>query len=204
MQVLEINHSNYEGRPMDEHRTYSFLRALNQIENKRNKIAVDLGCGHCKFTDIASVYFDRVVAIDSRTERVPTALPDNVEFIQYNAVDHTLYAFDVIICLGLLYHLTAKEQIYILKRALGKELIIDTHMATIGHTVISEGYEGVYYKEADTVEEMMKNPKASTTTLQSFWFYEDEFYRMLEDIGYKTIIKFTPEHFPGRTFMYIK
>lgn len=204
MQALEINHSNYEGRSMDEHRTYSFLRALNEINEKENKTAVDLGCGHCKFTDIASVYFDRVFAVDARTERVPETLPKNVSFVKHNAVDHNLELYDVVICLGLLYHLTASEQITILKKALGKELIIDTHMATIGHTVISEGYEGVFYKEGDSMEEMMKNPKASTTTLKSFWFYEDEFYRMLREVGYTRIIKFTPEHFTGRTFMYIR
>src|SRR5690606_35935128 len=139
MSILEINHSNYEGRQMDEHRTYLLLRALNEINEKKSKVAVDLGCGHCKFTDIASVYFDRVVSVDARTERVSETLPKNVSFVKHNAVDHNLELYDVVICLGLLYHLTAAEQITILKKALGKELIIDTHMAIIGHTVISEG-----------------------------------------------------------------
>lgn len=189
---------------MDEHRTYSFLRALDDIKDKKNKKAVDLGCGHCKFSDIASVFFKSVYSVDSRTVRVPSVLPGNVNYIQDNAVEHDLKNYDVIICLGLLYHLTAEEQIHILTKALGKELIIDTHMSIFGNEVVSEGYRGMYYKEADNVTQMMNNPKASTTTLQSFWFHEIEFERMLFDIGYSTIIKYTPEHYPNRTFMLIK
>lgn len=205
MQVLEkIKKSNYKGRSMGDHRTYSFLRALNDIKDKENKIAVDIGCGHCKFTDIASVFFKKVFSVDSRAVRVPDSLPENVSFIQDNAVEHDLKDYDVVIFLGLLYHLTAKEQIGILKKALGKELIIDTHMAINGNEVISEGYKGTIYKEAENLNQMMMNPKASTTTLRSFWFYESEFKRMLYDIGFKIIIKYTPEHFPGRTFMLIK
>lgn len=201
---MEIKHNNYLGRPMDEHRTYSFLNALKEINYKDKKIAVDLGCGHCKFTDIASVFFKEVYAVDSRTVRVPKILPKNVEFIKDNAVTHDLSNYDVVICLGLLYHLKAREQIYILKKALGKELIIDTHMSLKGNEEISEGYKGTFYKEADNMQQMMQNPKASTTTLESFWFKESEFERMLKEIGYATIIKFEPEHYPNRTFMYIK
>lgn len=201
---MEIKHNNYFNRPMDDHRTYSFLNALNEIQDKNKKIAVDLGCGHCKFTDLASIFFKEVYAIDSRIVRVPKTLPKNVEFIKDNAVTHNLSNYDVIICLGLLYHLTAKEQIYILKNALGKELVIDTHMALKGKEVISDDYKGVFYKEADNINDMMKNPRASTTTLESFWFNESEFEKMLKNIGYTTIIKFMPEHYPNRTFMYIK
>lgn len=201
---MEIRHNNYFDRSMDEHRTYSFLNALNEIQDKDKKIAVDLGCGHCKFTDIASIFFKEVYAVDSRTVRIPKTLPKNVEFVQDNAVTHELSNYDVVICLGLLYHLTAKEQIYILKNALGKELIIDTHMALKGKQVISEGYKGIFYKEADNFNDMMVNPRASTTTLESFWFNESEFERMLKEIGYTTIIKFIPEHYPNRTFMYVR
>lgn len=201
---MEIRHNNYFDRSMDEHRTYSFLNALNEIQDKDKKIAVDLGCGHCKFTDIASIFFKEVYAVDSRTVRIPKTLPKNVEFVQDNAVTHELSNYDVVICLGLLYHLTAKEQIYILKNALGKELIIDTHMALKGKQVISEGYKGIFYKEADNFNDMMVNPRASTTTLESFWFNESEFERMLKEIGYTTIIKFMPEHYPNRIFMYVR
>lgn len=201
---MEIRHNNYYDRSIDEHRTYSFLNALNEIDDKGKKIAVDLGCGHCKFTDLASIFFKEVYAVDSRIVRVPKTLPKNVEFIHDNAVTHDLSNYDVIICLGLLYHLTAQEQIYILKKSLGRELIIDTHMALKGKEVISEGYKGVFYKEADNLNDMMKNPRASTTTLESFWFNESEFIRMLKDIGYTSIIKFMPEHYPNRNFMYIK
>ena len=195
--------SNYFDRPMDEHRTYSFLRALKFVYGKEKKKAVDLGAGHCKFTDIASVFFKEVHAVDSRDVRVPKSLPENVTFIKANAVEHDLSDYDVIICLGLLYHLTAKEQISIFKKAFQKELIIDTHMA-IEPNDISEGFNGSFYQEAENKKEMMKNPKASTTTLKSFWFEETEFVRMLKDIGYMQIIKFEPEHYPKRTFYYIR
>lgn len=197
-------HNNFHDRTLDEHRTYSFLNALNEIENKSKKIAVDLGCGHCKFTDIASVFLKEVYSVDSRTIRVPKTLPKNVTFIQDNAVSHCLDNYDVVICLGLLYHLTAKEQMHILKKALGKELIIDTHMSLKDAEVVSEGYKGAIYKEAENINQMMKNPKASSTTLESFWFKESEFIRMLTDIGFKKIIKFMPEHYPNRTFIYIR
>lgn len=201
---MKIVKTNYSGRPMDEHRTYSFLKALDDIQNKRNKSAVDLGCGHCKFTDIASVFFKKVCSVDSRDVRVPKILPENVTFIKENAVTHDISNYDVVICLGLLYHLTAKEQITILKKAIGKEVIIDTHMAIGSKEEISEGYKGNYYKEGETMEQMLKNPKASSTTLKSFWFNESEFERMLIDIGFKSITKYTPEHFKLRTFYLVK
>lgn len=202
MQEMDRIKSNYFDRPIEAHRVYSFLRALSLVYGKEKKTAVDLGAGHCRFSDMASVFFEKVYAVDSRDVRVPKSLPENITFIKENAVEHDLSKYDVVICLGLLYHLTAKEQIEILKKAYQKELIIDTHMAEGDD--ISEGYKGSFYKEADSFEEMMDNPKASTTTLESFWFEESEFVRMLKDIGYMQIIKFEPEHFPKRTFYYIR
>lgn len=189
---------------MNDHRVYSFLKVLKSIKNKNRKTVVDLGAGHCAFSDISSIFFKEVYAVDSRTVRLPTILPNNVTFIKENVVAHDISNYDVVMCLGILYHLTAKEQITILKKALGKEVIIDTHMAIGTKEEISQGYKGNYYKEGDTMEQIMKNPKASSTTLKSFWFNENEFERMIIDIGFKSITKYTPEHFKSRTFYLVK
>lgn len=189
-----------EGLPMAKLRMINFDRALQFIDNKKKLKAIDLGAGHCNISIEASKYFKHITAVDSRDMRVPDSLPNNVNFILDNAVEHDLTSYDVIFAFGLLYHLTLEEQLNIIGKAKGKILIIDTHTTDKPTTTIN-GYEGLIYKESTDFETMMKQPKASTTTLFSFWPTKESLYRMLLDSGFNDFTEIQPEHYKGRTFI---
>jgi SAM-dependent methyltransferase len=175
----------------------------NILQQTEGKTLVDLGAGHCQYSILAHKAGFNVTAVDARTVRVPADLPFDIKFIRANALDFDVSSFDVICILGLLYHLAPDEQIALLKKCAGKTAIIDTHLADTG-SVKLKGYQGKYYREAKDTNQMMKNPKASVTTLNSFWHTYSSFYRMLENTGFNEVTTIKPEHYPFRTFFICK
>jgi predicted RNA methylase len=197
------NKEELKGLPMAKLRMINFDRALKQVKNKKKLVAVDLGAGHCNISIEAAKHFKHITAVDSRDMRVPSELPDNVNFILENAVEHDLSGYDVVFAFGLLYHLTCEEQLKIMSKAKGKTLIIDTH-TTDKPTMSINGYDGMLYKESKDFETMLTQPKASTTTLYSFWSTKESLYKMLTDSGFNDFVEIQPEHYPGRTFIVCK
>jgi SAM-dependent methyltransferase len=163
---------------------------------------IDLGAGHGRFAARAAAAGWEVVAVDARTDRFP-ALPD-VEFVQADVRDVDLAEFDLVLCLGLWYHLTLVDQQALLTRAGGVPLLIDTHLATGVHddpsvlsdSVSVEGYEGVWYREGP-VEDLL----ASWGNERSFWHTQPSLLRLLERHGYAVVLLAEPWVSPDRRFL---
>jgi predicted RNA methylase len=173
-----------------------FDEILSEIEGKT---LVDLGAGHCGFSLAAYVKGFNVTAVDARISRVPDNLLPEIKFIKADAITFDVSRFDVVCILGLLYHLNLDEQITLLKNCREKLTIIDTHLAKSAE-VTEKGFTGSHYREAVDKAALMKNPKASFTTLRSFWHTYESFYRLIEGMGYSEVTTIVPEHYTGRTF----
>lgn len=166
---------------------------------------VDLGAGHGKFSRRAADAGWEVTAVDARTERFPRIR--GVEFVQADVRSFDLAGFDLVLCLGLFYHLTLDDQLDLLQRAAGTPVLLDTHVASGVHSAAAtlsepclveaggEPYEGVWYREGPATD-----PLASWGNEQSFWPTPASLLRLLHAHHYTTVLEADPWVSPDRRF----
>ena len=158
---------------------------------------VDLGAGHGMFSLRAAQAGWSVTAVDARPDRFPR--DSSVKWLTQDVRKVDLGPYDVIACLGLFYHLTPKDQVSLLRRAAGKPIIIDTHVANEQNThrlserVTVDGYEGSWYREPGELTSSWGNRR-------SFWPTPESLYRMLKHCGYPVIMATQPWVKADRTF----
>lgn len=157
---------------------------------------VDLGTGHGAFArEAASLGWD-VTAVDARIERFPE--DKRVTWLQSDVRNVELRHFDLIMCLGLFYHLTLEDQLGLLRRASGRPLILDTHLDHGTHThalsqlVTLGDFEGRLYREPGRLTSSWGNS-------ESFWPTLASFHKMLSENGF-TVLTLEPWLMSDRTF----
>lgn len=161
---------------------------------------VDLGAGHGGFSRRAARAGWDVTAVDARDERFPQ--DDTITWIRQDVREADLSGYDLILCLGLWYHLTVDDQLNLLKRMSGTPIILDTHLATdqptheLSDPVEERGYSGRYYAEKG----WQRRATASWNNTESFWPTPESFYRMLAEHGYPAVFAGTPWVTTDRTF----
>jgi len=170
-------------------RIFRYLLASVGREGDR---VVDLGAGHCAFSRVAREMGYLVTAVDARTERKPDdADLGTIRFVEADVREFDLAGFDIIVFLGLLYHLDLPAQVDILRRcAVTKAPVIletQVHVEAMvpasetrpwARTLVRRGdYEGVVFPEGD-------NPMASVGNRESFWATEPALLAMLRDAGF--------------------
>ncbi len=161
---------------------------------------VDLGAGHGLFAKRAADSGWDVTAVDARTERFPD--DERIRWVHQDIREHDLGQYDVVVCLGLFYHLTLADQRDLLSRSAGRPLVLDTHVDVgieygddrLGSSVEEDGYRGRLYGEH------LESPLASWVNETSFWPDLDSFYRLLQDNGYAVTLALEPWYAPDRTF----
>lgn len=159
---------------------------------------IDLGAGHGLFSKIAADAGWQVTAVDARTERFPD--DDRVTWQHEDVRTVDLSGYDLIVCLGLFYHLTIDDQLSLLDRASGTPMILDTHVGAANSTfplsdvVEQRGYRGRIYQERDLVA-----ATASWENTESFWPVPRALQRMLNERGY-VVLTATPWYRRDRTF----
>lgn len=152
---------------------------------------VDLGTGHGGYAMLAARLGWKVTAVDARAERWPDPLPPEVDWVQADMREVDLGQFDLILCLGIFYHLTAADQVDFLRRCAGRPIIIDTQLAhgTPEHRpsdpVEHLGYTGRLYREPGKLTSSWGND-------ESFWPTLESFHRMLNDCGYPVVLTAEP------------
>lgn len=164
---------------------------------------IDLGAGHGSFSVRAADAGWRVTALDARTVRFQD--DPRVTWVQSDARHADVSGYDLILCLGLFYHLTLEDQLNLLERASGTPLMIDTHLANgaedarwkdrLSGPVKPRGYQGRLFREGGR-----SSPTASWGNEESFWPTPGAFYRMLDEHGYAPVLTATPWYQPDRTF----
>ncbi|QIX26203.1 class I SAM-dependent methyltransferase [Nocardioides sp. JQ2195] len=174
-----------------------FDALLRQVPTGR---VVDLGAGHGAFSVRAADAGWDVTAVDARSTRFPD--DPRVTWLEKDIREVDLTDFDLVLCLGLFYHLTVDDQVALLDRAAGRPLILDTHVATrnptheLSEIVTAGGYKGRLYDEKG----WERRPTASWENEESFWPTGRELYRMLADHGYPAVFAGVPWVVRDRTF----
>lgn len=87
---------------------------------------VDLGAGTCGASEIARRYGFDVTAVDIEPGRVPINMRD--VYIQADALMFDITEYDLIVCEGLLYHLSIDQQIRLVQQFIGKPVLFSTHI----------------------------------------------------------------------------
>ncbi len=163
---------------------------------------IDLGSGHGSFALQAADLGWEVTALDARGDRYPEPRDPRIEWRVGDVREVDLAGYDVIVCLGLFYHLTIDDQLQLLDRARSIPMILDTHVANdrpapmkLSDPVVQRGYAGRLYREPD----QSKHSTASWGNDDSFWPRPRALYRMLNEHGYDVMVA-APWYLPTRTF----
>ncbi|HKX39411.1 MAG TPA: class I SAM-dependent methyltransferase [Burkholderiales bacterium] len=107
-------------------------------------------------------------------------------------------AFDVILCLGILYHLEADHAAKLLRelrRMTRRMLIVDTHIALQAEKSVNidgREYWGSVYREHDpdsTPDVRARVLWASADNDTSFWFTRDSLVDLLREAGYPAVLE---------------
>ena len=104
--------------------------------------------------------------------------------------------FDVVLVLGILYHLDHRDVFGVLRsvhEVADHLAIIDTHVALAASTTIEndgKSYDGRHYREhapEDPADIREGRPRASIDNTTSFWFTKESLVRLLLDTGFTTV-----------------
>lgn len=160
---------------------------------------IDLGAGHGAFSIRAADAGWDVTAVDARTVRFPE--DPRISWVHEDVRESDLSGYDLILNLGLFYHLTLSDQVSLLDRSAGTPMILDTHVGIAGDTAYSlsdivtlDGHEGRLYSE----EGIQHDPRSSFGNLSSFWPTPDTLLRMLGERGWDVYT--APYYLSSRTF----
>jgi ubiquinone/menaquinone biosynthesis C-methylase UbiE len=104
--------------------------------------------------------------------------------------------FDVVLCLGIFYHLTVPDVFLFTEKMFDvcKQLtIVDTHVSlesNISHRHADHEYFGWTFREHDSAssaEERLKQLWASLDNETSFWFTRPSIYNLFSNVGFTTV-----------------
>lgn len=148
----------------------------------------------------------RVLGIEGRATNIERALQrktelglTNVEFTQDDVrnLSRDKYGeFDVVMCLGILYHLDMPDALEFLEsisETCRSFAVIDTHISTTPDSVCTykgHDYHGWYYTEypeKPTRETEEQSVWASIGNTKSFWFTRPSLYNALAHVGFNSI-----------------
>ena len=203
MPQKEANGTDYRCRQM--------LQIVSDFANgMKNKRVLDLGSLEGAFTlEAAKAGAAYALGLEGREANIQKALfaktqlgVSNADFKQADvrswAANNTQH-FDLVLCIGLLYHLDAPEVFTFLsdltRTATPDFLYVDTRIAVTGDVAVSFGgqeYPGCYYqehKETSTETERLADLWASLDNPRSYWFTRASLINFLQDLGYTSIME---------------
>jgi SAM-dependent methyltransferase len=199
------------------------MQVVKDLSGKRwwDISILDLACGEGVYTIEAGLHGAHVWGIDARPERMAegseVALKHDLirtRFLQMDIreLDKTKHWFDVILCLGILYHLAWKDIVPVLKKIYehcNRMVVIDTHVATSAQAVKqveSDGviYNGYLYREHDDDETEDERKKKQLSSMPdntfSFWLTRESLFTLLYKIGFTSVYEVAVPIEPGKPF----
>lgn len=172
---------------------------------------LDLGCGEGVYAIEAGLRGAQVLALDARTERMDEGAAcakrhglSNVRFQQEDVrrvTRATHGEFDVVLLLGLLYHLD--EPMPVIENIHGLctgVLVVDTLISLAPDTEL-RGYRGQRVREhddADSAETRRGKVLKSIDNTFSFRFTRESLVRALRDAGFTTVVECRAPLEPGK------
>lgn len=169
---------------------------------------LDLACLEGGFTFELAMQGAQAIGLEGRKENLDKCKAiksraglNNCSFLQEdvrNLSKANHGSFDVVLCLGILYHLTASDGIELLQRiyeVCERAVIIDTHIALFGEeqaTVGDQVFLGRTYREfaaRTPAEHKLASLASSLDNETSFWMTEESLSRCLEAVGFTSVTK---------------
>ena len=167
---------------------------------------LDLACAHGHYSFEMAKRGAQVLGIEGRASwleqarrtKEETSL-SNVEFVQddvRNLCKEKYGEFDIVLCLGILYHLDAPDLFDFLERVFEvcrDFAIIETHFAatpTVGREWRGKRYWGATafeHQVGATREEKLQNLGASLDNEASFWLTQASLYNILQHVGFTSV-----------------
>lgn len=172
---------------------------------------LDLGCGEGVYAIEAGLRGAHVLAIDARTERMDAGAAcakrhglGNVRFAQEDvrAVSRATHGeFDVVLLLGILYHLDDPVALLERVRDLDARLVVVDTLVTLAPDTESRGYRGQLVREhADDDGADLRRSRVlkSIDNTFSFRFTRESLVRALADTGFTTVVECHAPLEPGK------
>jgi SAM-dependent methyltransferase len=180
------------------------FQAILKLLAPEDRSLVDLGAGPCLFARAAARDGFQVTAVDIRPpwnadgSPLPLERLRDLRFVQSDCRQFDVSGFDVVSIVGLLYHLTLREQIDLLSRCRGRTVIVDTEIFDDGAMSESArrriqapseslGYDGIDWMETEDVWSSKGNSL-------SFWHTVPSLLRMFENAGARSVNVFEPAY----------
>ena len=167
---------------------------------------LDLACLEGLYGLELALHGAEVVAIEGRPANIEKArfakdilAVDNLQLFQddvRNLSREKYGCFDVVLCLGLLYHLDEPDIFLFMENMADvcqKLLVLDTHVSMVASKCCvykQQKYWGSSYMEHSpntNDEEKNKMLWASLDNLNSFWFTRSSLYNILADVGFTSV-----------------
>lgn len=142
---------------------------------------------------------EKAIALGKKLKLSAEFLKDDVRNLSLE--QHGL--FDVVLCLGILYHLDASDIESFLARlyqVCREFVVIDTHVALNPVEKFGQ-YSGYYHKEYEhepSPEEEEKSSWSSIGNIRSFWLTKPSLVNALADVGFSSVMEV---HFPATNDM---
>jgi predicted RNA methylase len=171
---------------------------------------LDLGCGEGVYAIEAALRGAQVLAVDARTERMREGAAvaarhglGNLRFAQEDVRRVSRGKFDVVLMLGILYHLDMPDALDVLANVhamCAGLLVVDTLVALAPDTEF-RGYRGQRVREHaddDPAEVRRSRQLKSIDNAMSFRFAKDSLVRALKDVGFTTVVECHAPLEPGK------
>jgi hypothetical protein len=177
------------------------INKLNELYNLKDKRVLELGALEGAHSLMLSRLGARqVVSIEGRPENfIKCCCVKNLFDLQsvrfvledVNAVTREAFGnFDVIVAIGILYHVGNPAQVLHNLSEMTSRLFIWTHYSDDSYpdggvrelALDGRSYAGKIYREGG-----LKDPLAGLEA-NSFWPFEQELYRMIEDVGFSVMV----------------
>lgn len=196
-----------------EQRVSILLQCLSDTAGALEPLTVlDLGAAEGSISVAFARHCRHVTAIEGRIGNVEKAQLvkralgiENLDVVHQDARDlDTTQRFDVVLCLGLLYHLEGEAGVKLchdLAAITGRVAVVETH-THVGrrHQVFSAGdreYAGRWVREFDRSageEERERLSRSSVGNAQSFWFTQPSLFNLLSDAGFSSVMQVRTPH----------
>ena len=205
-----------EGNGVKVRRVMQLTRDLGARAFDQMRI-LDLGCGEGVYAIEAGLRGAEVVAVDARTERMAEGADcaarhglSNVSFRQEDVrgvSPDTHGEFDVVYCLGLLYHLDGPDLFSLLERIYelcGDALMVDTLVSLKGGTEVAHRnsvYEGERHREHDDHDsDVVRRSRVLRSIDNTFAFRPTRasLVRALHDVGFSSVLECHAPPEPGK------
>jgi SAM-dependent methyltransferase len=184
--------------PGDKERTQYVLDVISSRTPVSQATVLDLACRTGAFSRKLAAAGATVVGVEGKEvnyRQIP--LISGADFFQADVRDLAdlqlpVDQFDVVLCLGLMYHLEACDVCELLgnmryRTREGGFVIVDTHVGARSHRITIDGvvYNGELYDEGEP------GPWSSLGNDESFWFSRESLHHLCQARGW------TVEELPG-------